>query len=182
MTLTGGAAFAPLRPFLDPCPRIFDMTDLSQPLDAAAIWAQIQQQDTNRDRLTAECLPRNKAAIFAVLAAAGVTIVIVVFDGYGDSGQIDSIDARSGETVVELPTTEIDFEDIAHGGATTEIHRLIVADAIEALAYRLLYETHGGWENNDGAYGEFTLDVTAQTIALDHNSRFTDVETFEHRW
>ena len=158
------------------------MTEASQMLDAQAIWAKIQEQDAIREQLTADCLPRNKAAIFGALSAATIAFVIVVFDGYGDSGQIESVDARSDEATVDLPATEIDFEDIAHGGSTTEIRRLAVADAIEALAYRLLYETHGGWENNDGAYGEFTFDVAARSIRLDHNSRYTDVETFEHRW
>ncbi|MGB6176121.1 MAG: DUF6878 family protein [Methylocella sp.] len=32
--------------------------------------------------------PGNKAALFAALAAAGVTFVVVTFDGYGDSGQM----------------------------------------------------------------------------------------------
>ncbi len=34
-----------------------------------------------------------------------------------------------------------------------------VRDAIERLAYDFLEETHDGWENSDGAYGDFIFDV-----------------------
>ena len=39
--------------------------------------------------------PVNKSALFSVLSAAGITSVDVSFDGYGDSGQIESIDAKA---------------------------------------------------------------------------------------
>ncbi|MEQ1518940.1 MAG: DUF6878 family protein, partial [Usitatibacteraceae bacterium] len=39
-----------------------------------------------------------------------------------------------------------------------------------------------GWENNDGAYGEFTFTVSDQSIALDYNERFTSSEHFAHEW
>ncbi len=41
-----------------------------------------------QDRLHDALQPGNKAALFDALAAAGVTLVVVTFDGYGDSGQI----------------------------------------------------------------------------------------------
>ncbi len=49
------------------------------------------------ERRDAELRPANKTAVFDALAAAGITIVIVVFDGYGDSGQIEDIEAKAGE-------------------------------------------------------------------------------------
>jgi hypothetical protein len=158
------------------------MTEVVSPSDAAAIWARIVERDAARQRILAETQPRNMAAIFEALAAASITSVIVVFDGYGDSGQVDSIDARNGDAPVDMPAAEIGFADIANADCSISVRQLPVADAIEALVYHLLYETHAGWENNDGAYGEFTFDVNACSIALDHNSRFTDVESFEHRW
>ena len=41
-----------------------------------------------QERLHAELQPLNKAALFEALSAVGVTLVVVSFDGYGDSGQI----------------------------------------------------------------------------------------------
>ncbi len=55
-----------------------------------------------------------------------------------------------------------------------------IADAIERLAYDLLAQTHCGWENNDGAYGDFTFDVAERTITLDYNERYTASEYSQH--
>ena len=57
---------------------------------------------------------------------------------------------------------------------------MTVFAAIEHMAYELLGQTHGGWENNAGAYGEFIFDVAAETITLEFNMRFEDSEFFEH--
>jgi hypothetical protein len=52
--------------------------------------------------------------------------------------------------------------------------------SIERLAYHLLERTHCGWENNDGAYGDFTFDVAERTITLDYNERYTASEYSQH--
>ncbi len=39
-----------------------------------------------------------------------------------------------------------------------------------------------GWENNDGAYGEFTLNVEQRTITLEFNGRYSDVHTSHHSY
>ena len=41
-------------------------------------------------------------------------------------------------------------------------------------------DLHGGWENNDGAYGEFCFDASARCIHLEFNERFTSSELFTH--
>ena len=38
--------------------------------------------------------------------------------------------------------------------------------------------THDGWENSDGAYGDFTFDVAERTITLDYNERLHAVRIF----
>lgn len=57
-----------------------------------------------------------------------------------------------------------------------------LAEAIETLAYAFLESTHGGWENNGGAYGEFDFDVAAGTITLDYNERFESSENYTHEF
>ena len=52
----------------------------------------------------------------------------------------------------------------------------------DLVAYDFLSETHGGWENNDGAYGEFSFDVAARTITLDYNERYTATEFYSHEF
>jgi hypothetical protein len=46
--------------------------------------------------------------------------------------------------------------------------------------YDLLETRHAGWENNDGACGEFEWDLVADTLLHTHNDRFTDYDTTEH--
>jgi len=133
-----------------------------------------------QDRLHAELQPRNKAALFDAVAAAGVTHVVVTFDGYGDSGQIEHIELKAGDATVAMPQAEIEIASAVWAQAEPERSLVSVADAIERLAYDFLEQTHGGWEDNDGAYGDFTFDVAARTITLDYNERTTASEYAQH--
>jgi hypothetical protein len=123
----------------------------------------------------------NKAVVFDALAAAGLTRVEVEFDGEGDSGQIEGIYAlcrrcaRRAARIVPDPTP---------GGAerrrSQRLHDGDLHDAIETLCYDYLSQTHGGWENNDGAYGIFEFDIPNRSIHLDFNERFTDTTNYSH--
>ena len=74
--------------------------DLSRPianppvpaLDFVA-WDRQEREHTSR---VDELLPANKTTLFDALAAANITIVVVTFDGYGDSGQIENIEVKAG--------------------------------------------------------------------------------------
>lgn len=124
----------------------------------------------------------NKQALFAALTAAGITHVTVAFDGYGDSGQIENVDAFSGEVLVKLPDTEVMIASASWGDPGISAQTMPLFDAIERLAYDFLASTHGGWENDDGAYGEFCFDARAGTIQLDYNERFTSSEYYGHEF
>jgi hypothetical protein len=54
-------------------------------------------------RLRAACLTASKATPFDALQKAGIRIVLVEFDGEGDSGQIEGIRATDGDQYVPLP-------------------------------------------------------------------------------
>ena len=124
--------------------------------------------------------PRNKTTLFDALAAAGVTHVVVSFDGYGDSGQIENIEVKAGDAAVAMPQAEIEIARAVWDQAEPERSLISVADAIEQLAYDFLEQTHSGWEDSDGAYGDFTFDVAARTITLDYNERYTASEYSQH--
>ena len=113
-----------------------------------------QQQERELARIAKEVLPANKTALFDALAAAGITTVIVNFDGYGDSGQIETIEAKAGDDVIPLPTVQIEIASAFLGTAMIHRQALPVEEAIEILVYDVLNQKHGGWENDDGAYGE----------------------------
>jgi hypothetical protein len=130
----------------------------------------------------AELHPANKASLFAALAAAGITRVTVRFDGCGDSGQIENIESFVGEEPIELPTTTVEIALLDYHQETPEILSQPLRDAIETLSYAFLGETHAGWENNEGAYGDFVFDVAEGTITLDYNERIEASENYSHEF
>ena len=86
------------------------------------------------------------------------------------------IQARAGDAPVELPAGEIEFQAIC-GSAEPKRSTLDISGAIENLVYDFLEDTHSGWGNDDGAYGDFTFDVAERTITLDYYERFTQSRT-----
>lgn len=137
-------------------------------------------RQAERDARIAALRPANKDRLFDGLLAAGVTHVTVSFDGYGDSGQIESIAAWSGETTVDFPDTRIGYAALTWDDPEVEMRDLSLEDVVEQLAYDFLSDTHGGWENNDGAHGEFCFDAAARCIHLEFNERFTSSELYTH--
>lgn len=131
--------------------------------------------------LQAEILPGNKVALFQTLSEVGVRTVVVSFDGCGDSGQIESIVASNADGVElplplgDLPVRSVDFEMCAITERTTT-----AGDLIERMAYEFLEHTHGGWEDNEGAYGDFTFDVAEGSITLEYNERYIETHYHEH--
>ncbi len=142
-----------------------------------AAWEQKQKEHKGRFD---ELLLANKTALFDALASAGIEIVDVNFDGYGDSGQIESIEAKEGDNVIELPTTQIEIATPVWD--SPEIHRqtMTVNDAIGHLVYELLKKTHDGWEDSEGSYGDFTFDVADRTITLDYHERYIETDYSHH--
>ena len=122
----------------------------------------------------------NKTAVFAALATASITKVMVIFDGGGDSGQINEVLAKNGDTPVDLPETQVEFQQIEWNGRKAEPSKCTLRDAIEALCFNYLSHEHGGWENNDGGQGEFSFDVAAEQIDLEFEQFYTDSTTHTH--
>jgi hypothetical protein len=145
--------------------------------DTVIDWA---DQDRQHAALADAIRPANKAALFEALASAGITAVTVQFDGCGDSGQVESIEARMGENLVDLPDAKIEIARSHWGNPEIERSAFSIRDAVEQIAYEFLEETHFGWENNDGAYGEFTIDVAERSITLDYNERISEAIYSQH--
>ena len=132
-------------------------------------------QRHNKALLEANTL--NKASVFDALATAGVNTVIVTFDGEGDSGQIQDITADGS---APIPDARIEMLRTEWGTGKLDSTQSTLRDAIETLCYDYLSQEHDGWENNDGAFGEFTFSVADRTIALEFNGRFSDFHTSSH--
>jgi hypothetical protein len=156
------------------------MTDETPAPDLTGFLRDYDEKQRVYKALSESVHAANKDALFPVLAAAGITSVLVRFDGSGDSGQIEEIDAVAGETPVSLPTGQVTIQRAYWGATEPESLEKSIDDAVETLAYAFLEETHGGWENNEGAYCEFTFNVAARSITLDYNERYEDVHYTQH--
>jgi hypothetical protein len=119
----------------------------------------------------------NKSAVFDALTTAGIAIVNVTFDGEGDSGQIDNITA---DDAAAIPQIHIELQRTVWGSGKLDSIQNTLHDAIETLCYDYLSQEQGGWENNDGAFGEFIFHVAERRIELEFNSRFSDSTLFNY--
>lgn len=133
-------------------------------------------------KLLVEIINANKTALFDALSTTDITHVIVSFDGGGDEGQIYEIEVKSGDDDAELPDIEIEIDDTDTGRDEPEPKRanVTIEEALEHLVYDCLKERFYGWEINEGSYGDFTFDVAARSITLDHNDRFVDSDYSQH--
>jgi len=122
----------------------------------------------------------NKAVLFDALTPAGITIINVDFDGEGDSGQINGVSALAGDQPADLPATRLTLQLLRWGQTEPTPSEFTLEAAIEALCYDYLEQKHDGWENNEGGYGEFRIDVDKRTIELEFNGRFIDTWTDNH--
>lgn len=153
--------------------------DNSTPIPPASLDDRMSKFD-ERHRRAVDRLTSNKESLFDALAAAGITSVAVIFDGYGDSGQIESIDAVAGTEAVSFPDTLVEMIGLEWAEPEARTQSLSLRAAIEELAYDFLGQTHGGWQDRDGAYGDFTFDVGQRTISVDFNERYSTTENYFH--
>lgn len=142
----------------------------------ASIDASIQRYH----RLIALTLPFNKMSIMNALDQAGITSVVVSFDGYGDSGQIEDIEV-DGEQAT-LPDIDIAFKAIDCAATESESKTIALTKAVENMVYQLLEQEYAGWENNGGAFGDITFDVLERTIIFDFNERYTASNNSTHTY
>jgi Family of unknown function (DUF6878) len=98
------------------------------------------------------------------LKAAGVELVHIRYDGCGDSGQIE----------------EVTYTDAQGKSVNPADQMTLTEDQLMELFYDLTQARHPGWENDDGAFGEFEWNLTADTLHHSHNDRFTEYYTTEY--
>jgi hypothetical protein len=158
------------------------MTDETSAPDPTGFLRDFDEKQRAYKALSESIHAANKDALFPILAAAGITSVLVRFDGSGDSGQIEEIDIVAGDKPVSFPEGQVAIKRAYWGAGEPEHSECSVNDAVETLVYAFLEETHGGWENNEGAYGEFTFNVAERTITLDYNERYEDAHYTQHRF
>jgi hypothetical protein len=122
--------------------------------------------------------------IFEQLRAAGASSITISFDGSGDSGSIESVDIYNADnqrmqidlTVIypEEKSSWVDDKWITE----TEEKEMPIADALEAYCYDELQKTEIDWYNNEGGFGQMTINLDDKVeIELEVNTRYTEYKT-----
>lgn len=81
----------------------------------------------------------------------GIEKIIIYYDGYGDSGDVNDI--------LISPSNDVEISKVEEG-------------LLRDLAFQLLASRHGGWEINEGSNGSVTLDLQKGTIEHDHYTNY----------
>ena len=130
--------------------------------------------------------------ICATLFNAGITLVEVHYDGYGDSGNIEDVLLFKGDKHLKeeevaslgLPTSTIQEYNYNAKTPTNEEDRYItkectLVDKIEDCAYDFL---PGGWEINEGSFGDLKINTETAKATLEHNYRIQETEYSEEEF
>ena len=125
----------------------------------------------------------NKDLIFDLCEQKGVDKFSVTFDGSGDSGQIDEVSLDSKILSLDVVAQVEDGTQWVNG-ASKPLWRDAkdLRDLIESVCYDVLENTNGGWEINDGSFGEFLFDVKKRKVKLDFNERIMESNLTEYRF
>lgn len=100
--------------------------------------------------------------IIEKLKDKGVNNITIEYSGGGDSGDIENISFCDFEgNNVDIPTDD-DYS------------------AIENFAYYNYLNNIEDWWNNDGGYGEMTINLETLEYTINHNVRYTQYDEYEH--
>lgn len=121
----------------------------------------------------------NKSIVFAALAEAGIHRVTVDYDGSGDSGQIENVEAWDAANE-RMPFPSGVMVQLVSDSPDHLLPNQNLEAAVESIAWDYLSDLYYGWEDNDGAFGTFVFEVSACTVALEHNERYTEYKTTGH--
>jgi hypothetical protein len=144
------------------------------------IYEQIRKE--NEDAL--KRVEHNKHILFDLFDANGIDGAEARFDGSGDSGNVEDVSIHSDDPKANaLLDEETVGAKLLHStgyGPEGVVYNLdpgpiTVKDLIEGICYECLHGSHRGWENNDGAYGDFAFDTATRSITLQYYERATEL-------
>ena len=158
----------------------------SEPPNSDPVLIEVLSSIRKRQLDARSRLQINRRRLHKSLKRLGATSVVVSYSGSGDSGQIDQVSIYQDKTELK-PVKKISIL-IATSKWNQEsgwIERvqsksMPLADALEALVYDWIESEHAGWENNDGASGECTIEVAKNEFILNHITYYTESESTEH--
>jgi hypothetical protein len=150
-----------------------------QDVDFFSSFKKMKQEAKDRARV-------NRDLILSVLQKIKATHVVIAYSGSGDSGQIDSVDIYREKDVINAKGAikvlgrETHWNEKTNAWDEKVEHKILPLDeALREFVYDWIEAEHAGWENNDGASGECTIDVSKGTFTLGHNSYYTESDYTE---
>ncbi|QEG27059.1 hypothetical protein GobsT_18120 [Gemmata obscuriglobus] len=96
-----------------------------------------------------------KHEILALLQQSAVSRLEISYDSSDDEGMIDSVTCFGPDGAQVKPTPEIN-------------------SLVEELVCEMLDEQQGGWELDDGSFGEVEIDVETGLASFSHTVRVID--------
>lgn len=147
------------------------------------IMARYFAAEEKRRAMAPVIVKRAVDALREALAPDLISSILIRYDGYGDSGQVEEITLYRGEEAVseddavfdlkvEVPTYQRYTETMEEGTMSGPLR-----EVLEYLAMDLIDLEHDGWENNEGGYGEITIDLNGgpNCVEHEHNQRIEAV-------
>jgi hypothetical protein len=133
---------------------------------------------------TSSDIKDHKDLIFDICEREGVKSFTVSFEGSGDSGQIEDVGLDGKIRKLPVEGAKVSEGTQWLNGNSTAVYRKAtdLEDLITSVCYEALESVCGGWENNDGAYGEFVFDVKKRKVQLDFNERVMESNYTEYRF
>ena len=125
--------------------------------------------------------------LMRLLLMHNVKEVVVGFDGSCDSGSIERFEyqgvkeIKGDEIVLGTLKTKTEWCNKKQEFVTSTKESTL-NDMVEEVCYDLLEISHGGWEINEGSYGEFLIEPKEDKISLTFNRRFESVETYNEEF
>jgi hypothetical protein len=132
--------------------------------------------------------------ICPLLSAIGVTRVVTTYDGSGDSGDLSDTrfcfhdrfsehDNEAADSQTNGRSMYFDQFKSTHAMPTgSNPNPLITVKMLDAF-YETLFELlPGGWEINEGSYGDIEIDVAKSKVKLVHNERIVETNTSQQEW
>ena len=130
----------------------------------------------SKDNAAGKSRDRMKDAM-PFLSAIGVARIEFSYDGSGDSGDFTDIEIHAS------PDTKLSEEDFDRRLAKLDqTDQPFVRFNIEQLKDYAFEFLPGGWEINEGSYGEVVVNVLENTIKVQHHERYIEESYNETMW
>jgi hypothetical protein len=131
----------------------------------------------------AQTIPTNRDVLLDALSAAGITTVVVPFDGGNGQGRVERMIAYArGGDIAPLPVMDVTVQEVVFDNASTVPEQRSLRGTIEIMAYTLLEHAHGEWSAGVGGCGELVFDVVGRSVTLEYNQRVVTVRNHTTRF